>query len=192
MGNPMRRIAEYMEVSALTAPKAKGEDYLETKILVEDELDNLADEMIDYGNTSGKRNFERDASNVRKSDAVLLISLNEPEICLLDCGACGYLKCKDFEIRASKGTVDFDPEAEETKPEFEGPICSWRLLDLGIALGSAAKTASLFNADSRIMYRVGVVAKKMNLIEGEIVVGIPISATGKSIYFDRGESTTST
>jgi uncharacterized ferredoxin-like protein len=35
------------------------------------------------------------------------------------------------------------------------------------------------------MYSVGVVAKKMNLIEGNIVVGIPISVTGKSIYFDR-------
>ncbi|KXB05533.1 hypothetical protein AKJ50_00755, partial [candidate division MSBL1 archaeon SCGC-AAA382A13] len=45
--------------------------------------------------------------------------------------------------------------------------------------------ASIFNADSRIMYRIGVDAKEINLIEGEIVVGIPISATGKNIYFDR-------
>jgi uncharacterized ferredoxin-like protein len=35
------------------------------------------------------------------------------------------------------------------------------------------------------MYRVGVVAKRLNIIEGEIVLGIPISARGKNIYFDR-------
>ena len=58
-------------------------------------------------------------------------------------------------------------------------------MDLGIALGSAAKTASILNADNRIMYRVGVAARKLGLIEGEVVAGIPISATGKSIYFDR-------
>jgi uncharacterized ferredoxin-like protein len=47
------------------------------------------------------------------------------------------------------------------------------------------KTAGILNADNRIMYRAGAVAKKMNLIEGELVVGVPLSATGKSIYFDR-------
>ena len=69
--------------------------------------------------------------------------------------------------------------------EFTGPSCAWRLLDLGIALGSAVKTASLFNADNRVMYRIGVAARKAGLIEGEIAIGVPISATGKSIYFDR-------
>ena len=35
------------------------------------------------------------------------------------------------------------------------------------------------------MYRIGVAARKMGLIEGELVIGVPISATGKNIYFDR-------
>jgi len=35
------------------------------------------------------------------------------------------------------------------------------------------------------MYRVGVAARRMGLIAGEIAVGIPLSATGKNIYFDR-------
>ncbi len=182
----MKRIAEFMEVSARTAPKAGGIDNIETSILTGDELEDLADEMIKYGEETGKDNFDRDAENVRNSEALLLVSLKDPSLCLLDCGACGYFNCEDFEIRSTKGTVDFDPEAdEEQEPEFEGPNCAWRLIDLGIALGSAVKTASMFNADNRIMYRVGVVAKQMDLIEGTVVAGIPISATGKNIYFDR-------
>ncbi len=69
--------------------------------------------------------------------------------------------------------------------EFRGPQCAYRLLDMGIALGSAVKTASILNADNRIMYRAGVVARQMGLIEADFVMGIPLSATGKSIYFDR-------
>lgn len=171
MKDAMKRIAEFMEVSARTAPKAGGIDYVETRILNGEELENLADEMIKYGEISGKENFDRDGENVRESDALLLLSLNKPGSVLMNCGACGYSKCEDLEKKEG--------------PEFDGPLCAWRLLDLGIAVGSAAKTASIFNADSRIMYRVGVVARKMNLIDGEIVIGVPISATGKSIYFDR-------
>jgi uncharacterized ferredoxin-like protein len=56
---------------------------------------------------------------------------------------------------------------------------------MGIALGSAVKTASLLNVDNRIMYRAGAVAREMGLIDADVVMGIPLSATGKSIYFDR-------
>jgi len=128
--------------------------------------------MVKYGMETGKRNFDRDGNNVANSDAVLLISLSHPEKVGLNCGACGYDSCNDMpDFR--KGT------------EFDGPICAWRLLDLGIAIGSAVKTASLLNIDNRIMYRIGVSAKRLKMIEGEIVVGIPLSATGKNIYFDR-------
>ncbi len=185
MSNPLRAIAEFMEISARTAPKTGGIDFLETEVLKEGGISDLADEMIKYGEERGKKNFDRDAENVRNSDAVLLLSLDEPEVCHLDCGACGFSKCENFKVRADKGIIDSESEADETESEFEGPICAWRLLDLGIALGSAVKTASLFNADNRIMYRAGVVARKMNLIDGEIVLAIPIAAEGKNIYFDR-------
>ena len=61
----------------------------------------------------------------------------------------------------------------------------FRLLDLGIALGSAVKTASLLNVDNRIMYRVGALARKMGYTQDDVVMGIPLSAQGKNIYFDR-------
>ena len=70
--------------------------------------------------------------------------------------------------------------------DFVGPNCIFKLLDLGIALGSAVKTASILNIDNRIMYRIGVAAKRLNMLpEASIIMGIPLSAKGKSIYFDR-------
>jgi uncharacterized ferredoxin-like protein len=52
--------------------------------------------------------------------------------------------------------------------------------------GDTVRTlASILNADNRIMCRAGVVARQMGLIEADFVMGIPLSATGKSIYFDR-------
>jgi uncharacterized ferredoxin-like protein len=56
---------------------------------------------------------------------------------------------------------------------------------LGIALGSAVKLASELNVDNRIFYTVGAAAKKLNLLDSDIIIGIPLSVTGKNIYFDR-------
>ncbi|QSQ10333.1 hypothetical protein H0A61_02737 [Koleobacter methoxysyntrophicus] len=171
MKETVKLVAGLMAVSAKTAPKAKGEDFLEIKVLEDKELDVLADAMIEFGKESGKINFDRDGENIRRSQAVFLISLNKPRVAGLNCGACGFPQCSQLEVK--KG------------PEFEGGLCAWRLIDLGIAIGSAVKTASILNVDNRIMYRIGVVAKRLGLISGEIVVGIPLSVTGKNIYFDR-------
>jgi uncharacterized ferredoxin-like protein len=48
------------------------------------------------------------------------------------------------------------------------------------------KTAGLLNVDSRMMYRVGTASLMLGLLpEATVVIGIPVSAMGKSIYFDR-------
>lgn len=165
-------VAELMALAAQTAPKGLGHDCLATRVISGDVLEQLAEEMVRFGQ-SKKVNFERDAANVRRSRAILLVSLKENKPLGLNCGACGNQQCS--ELKSHEG------------PEFPGPLCAWRLIDLGIALGSAARTASLLCADNRIMYRVGVVARKMGLLEGDVVVGIPVSAASKNIYFDRME-----
>jgi uncharacterized ferredoxin-like protein len=43
----------------------------------------------------------------------------------------------------------------------------------------------MHNVDNRIMYRISPVARKMGLIDADVVLGVPLSATGKNIYFDR-------
>ncbi|APC08162.1 ferredoxin domain-containing protein [Neomoorella thermoacetica] len=168
----MELVAELMAIAARTAPKAGGKDFIELKILQGDSLEQLAIAMTRYGQEKGKKNFDRDGENVRRSDAVLLVGLKKAAKAGLDCGACGAARCADL-------------EGPHEGPEFAGPLCAWRLIDLGIALGSAAKTAGILNVDNRVMYRIGVVARKTGLMDAEVIAGIPISATGKNIYFDR-------
>lgn len=166
--------AQLMELAARTAPKTAGKDFVVTRIISSNDLARLADAMVAYGRESGKKDFDRDGENVRQSATVLLIGLQAPKTSGLNCGACGNPKCSQL------------PAAHEG-PEFAGPWCAWRLVDLGIALGSAVKMASLLNVDNRIMYRIGLVARRLGLLEADVLVGIPLSATGKNIYFDRGK-----
>jgi uncharacterized ferredoxin-like protein len=60
-----------------------------------------------------------------------------------------------------------------------------KLIDLGIAIGSAVKIASLLNIDNRIMYSIGLAAMKMGLLDADAIQGIPLSIKGKNIFFDR-------
>jgi uncharacterized ferredoxin-like protein len=171
--NGIDMVAELMAVSAITAPKSKGENYVQTLVLKGKTLKKLADKMIQFGIKKNKKDFDRDGKNIANSGAVLLIGLKDAKPLGLNCGACGYPDCKTLAKQKKKAV------------EFAGPVCSFRLLDMGIALGSAVKTASLHNVDNRIMYRVGAVVRDMNLVDWEFVMGIPLSVTGKSIYFDR-------
>jgi len=170
MSNGLRTIADLMCIAARTAPKSAGKDFVVTRIIEGEDCQKLGEAMIHYGERTGKRNFDRDGNNVKDSPVVVLIGIKDAQPVGLNCGACGAAKC-------------IAPNASEG--EFRGPQCAFRLLDMGIALGSAVKTAGMLNVDNRIMYRAGVVAQEMGLIDADFVMGIPISATGKNIFFDR-------
>lgn len=60
-----------------------------------------------------------------------------------------------------------------------------KLIDLGIAIGSAVKVASELNVDNRVMYSIGMAAMKMGLLKADEIQGIPLSIKGKNIFFDR-------
>ncbi len=171
--------ASMMAVSARTAPKARGVDSVKTAVLTDRDLEKLAKEMEKKAKEKSPELpfFKRDADNVRGSAAVLLIgvSRNPKKVELpLNCGACGYKNCKDLLAAGKKQGED-----------FTGPVCIFQAIDLGIALGSAVKLAGELNIDNRIMYTVGAAAKKLNLLDSDLVIGIPLSVTGKNPYFDR-------
>ncbi len=167
----LQTVTDLMAIAARTSPKAAGQDYVVVKVLEGQDLKRLGDEMCKYGELVKKKNFDRDGRNVAASEAVLLIGLKDAKSVDLNCGACGYDMCNE--------------RIQDEHSEFAGPQCALRVLDMGIALGSAVKMASLLNIDNRIMYRAGVVARKMGLIDADFVMGIPLSVGGKSIYFDR-------
>lgn len=169
----LKRIAGYMEISAETAPKSAGIDSLVSKTLVGENLKKLGEKMLKLGEKRDDEKFVRDGNNLLNSSAVLIVGSKEHKGLDLDCGACGFKTCEDFN------------KSEKIENEFLGPNCAFKLLDLGIALGSAAKTASIHNVDSRIMYRIGVAAKKLNILNASVIMGIPISGKHKNPYFDR-------
>jgi uncharacterized ferredoxin-like protein len=168
----VRMVADLMEIAARTAPKAVGKDFIEIRVLGDDERIAVGEEMMSMSMDPTRPNFDRDGQNVLDSDAMVLVGLLPHKGAGLNCGACGFPTCAEMEGHPFSG-------------DFVGGNCAIRLLDLGIAIGSAVKIASELNVDNRIMYRVGVAARRLGLAKAQIVHGIPLSATGKNIFFDR-------
>lgn len=163
-------IAEMMEIAAITAPKTKGENFVVVRTLRGDDLKRIHDWMVQYAEKQKIPGFSRDGKNVLNSEALVLIGIKDANVADLNCAACGEETC--VVINTVEG-------------EFQGPQCALRMLDMGIALGSAVKTAGMMNVDNRIMYRAGVAARQAGLIDADFVMGIPLSVSGKSIFFDR-------
>lgn len=179
----IKDVARMMCAAARTAPKGRGVDSIKTMIVDGDDLETIARATDDAA--PGKPDIleaamHRDADNLRNSACVVLIGVvgapKKPEK-PLDCGACGFKTCEALlNARAHKASGG----------DFSGPVCSFASMDLGVALGSAAKVAADHGVDNRIMYTIGVGATKLGWLEADIVLGIPLNASGKSIYFDRG------
>lgn len=179
----MRMVATLMAAAARTAPKARGVDEIGTMIIDGEDLEILAGAMEEAapGRPDIIANaFRRDAGNVRDSHCAVLIGIRgvpkKPEN-PFDCGACGFRTCENLLIARDKGSGDQD---------FRGPVCAIASIDLGVALGSAVKVAAENNVDNRMMYTMGVAAAKLGWLDADIIMGIPLSVTGKSPYFDRG------
>jgi uncharacterized ferredoxin-like protein len=169
--------AKLMLVAARTAPKTGGKDDIVTAIVHGHEKDLVAEKMEQIGEERGLEGFKRDAKNVRDSEAVVLVAVKGNKSVGLNCGGCGFENCEEFNKQEKKLGKD-----------FIGAQCIYKSLDLGIALGSAAKVASILNIDNRIMYRIGSAAMKLKLLpEASVIMGIPLSALGKNIYFDRSK-----
>ncbi len=149
-------VVKLMAIAAKTAPKARGVDNITIAVLItRDELERLASKMEELADEYGQF-LKRDAKNVRESDAVVLIGAK-----VIDIGL-------------------------KSPPEYKVDINTVAaLLNLGIALGSAVKIASILNVDNRIMYSIGIAAQKLKILNADYIIGIPVSVRGKNIYFDR-------
>lgn len=165
--NAVKTVAELMCAAAITAPCGKGVDLIATKILLGNELREIADFMENDGKILKKQSFIRDANNIRSSIAMVIIGSRIHPLGLAPCGFCGYTDCKELVLQ--KG------------------ICTFNSIDLGIALGSAVKVASLHNIDNRVMYTAVWAMKKHNLLNNDFALAFSIllSISSKNIYFDR-------
>lgn len=163
-----------MLTAARTAPKAKGCDILECCLVTGDDIKRLSDTMLRLHEETGRSVFLRDGNNILKADAILIVA-NRLQPMGLNCGHCGFPTCGE-------------------KPS-QVP-CAFNLVDVGIAIGSAVATAADCRVDSRVMYSIGMAAKRLNLLTRLspdsstassciAYFGIPLSSSSKSPFFDR-------
>lgn len=154
--------------AARTAPKTKGVDQIRACVLTDEDKNRLADRMDELSGPLDYAFFARDAGNLRAADAVVLIGVEENR-CGLDKG-CAYCHFDGCAACAEKGG-----------------LCAFNAIDVGIAVGSAVSMAADLRVDSRVMFSIGRAAMTLNLpVQGAtVVLGIPLSVTGKSPFFDR-------
>lgn len=184
----LRNVAKLCAVAAMTAPKSGGQLFLKGSkpfietVIVEDRdtLHRLAEWLRARGAAQKDAIWFRDADTAEKLDLVLFIGLAKWYPPLYDCGACGYATCAEFLRAAPKSRPD---DADDW--EFAGPICQLRCIDLGIAVGSAAKVASMNNVDARCQTRIAAAARHLGVIQADVAVALSMSVTHKNIFFDK-------
>lgn len=162
-------LVKQMAIAARTAPKARGVDLLEIKIIHEiNEIQTIADEMKKIGEDSNQAFFLRDSENIKKSIALLLVGTSISPLGLINCNYCGMQNC-------------------ENKNKYPSVPCAFNTNDLGIAIGSAVSVAADSRLDTRVMFSLGRAVKNLSLFPEKVtvVLGIALSASGKNIFFDR-------
>lgn len=185
-GELIRSVARLCAAAAVTAPKAGGQLFLRGKplfietVFVDDRetLLRLAGWMRQRGYERRQPIWMRDAALAERLDGVIFIGLKDWYPPIYDCGACGFATCAEFTEATRQRRADSEVF------EFKGPQCNLRDIDLGIAVGSAAKAASLYNVDTRCQTRIAVAARKLGLIQSEVAVALSMTVTHKNPGFD--------
>ena len=173
----VKSVAGLMAIAARTAPKAVGLDSIHIEVLTGKEQEKLANQMIKIGKEIKMDFFWINGEQVKVSDATLLIGIEGQKVLGINCGGCGHASCAEMAKTAKAG--------KNKTALYPGPNCVMKITDLGIAVGSAVKTASIHNVDNRVMFSAGVIALKMGLLKGcSVAFGIPLKASGKNIFWD--------
>ncbi|MDD5292103.1 MAG: DUF2148 domain-containing protein [Candidatus Omnitrophica bacterium] len=191
-------VIDLISISVRTAPKSAGVDDIIFLAASNVQKNRIAAEMIKIGREKSKgqsnkvvrqamiTSWSSDAVTVKKSDGLVLIGVKGKKPLGLNCGGCGFKSCAEFKACVLK----------DKKSSVIGPFCIFKIWDLGIAIDSAAKTASMLNVDNRIMYKIGMAVLRLRMF-GKTrkavsacdsispVLGLPLSVSGKNIYFDR-------
>lgn len=166
--NSVKDVANKMMLAARTAPKARGRDNIVIALAEKDEIVKISATMYELAKTNESLTFlVRDAANISKAEVLFLIGTKIIPL-ELNCGLCGFPTCQE-------------------KSKYPKQPCAFNTGDLGIALGSAISVAMDHRIDNRVMFSVGMAVRKLGLLgkDVEICYGVPLSAAGKNIFFDR-------
>lgn len=158
-----------MMTAARTAPKGRGTDNIVIAMTEPEDIEKIAKRMVEIDKEMDFPAFSRDAKNLLKADACIILGTKIQSIGLKKCGMCGFKNCAE-------------------KDKYPNHPCTFNTTDLGIAVGSAVSVAMDNRVDNRIFYTAGQAILDLNLLGDEVKIAyaIPLSATSKNIFFDRG------
>lgn len=161
-------VAQKMVIAATTAPKARGLNQLSFQIMTAGHIGELSQRMIEISKEFDLPFFERDSKSILNSPVVLLIGCRISPIGLKNCSYCGFESCAE-------------------KSKHPTTPCAHNSVDIGIALGVAAKIAQENGIDNRIMFSAGKAALDLGYFQPEIhtAYAMPLSVSSKNIFFDR-------
>lgn len=164
----LRQVAGEMIVAARTAPKARGKNVLDFMVIEGEDIERIARKMEALGELTGVYFFSRDANDIRNSSVVVLFGARIMSLQLPYCGWCGFKNCDE-------------------KNRHSAVPCAFNTIDLGIAIGSAVSVAMEHRVDNRVMYTIGQAVRDLGYFKPEVqtILGVPLSATSKNIYFNR-------
>jgi len=161
------QVAALMAAAARTSPKTRGIDNI-CVLAIDDEPTKrkLIAKMREVGQQEKRPSFVRDAGNIETSPAIVVIGV-ESNPAKLNCGFCGKATCDELSAA--------------------GGVCAFNSIDLGIAVCSAAAVAARHHVDNRVMYSIGRAVLDLCLFGANVkqALGLPLSITGKSPFFDR-------
>ena len=162
----IEQVANLMAAAARTAPKTRGIDNIQTLILTDNDIKKLILKMHEIAKRDNRPSCERDAKTLENVKVCVVIA-TKIEPAGLNCGFCGFKTCDELKSK--------------------GGACAYNSMDLGIALSSTAEIANKFHIDNRLMFSIGKAALELGLFDKEArqAIGIPLSASGKNIFFDR-------
>ena len=161
------QVASLMAAAARTAPKTRGIDNIKV-VAIDDPTARatLVNKMRELAKVENRPWFARDAEGVATAPAIVAIGVVSNSAGL-NCGSCGHVTCEALE-------------------QADG-VCAFNSIDLGIAASSAAAVAADCRVDTRLMFSVGRACLALNWLGDQVhqALGIPLSITGKSPFFDR-------
>ena len=166
--NAVLQVAAQMAAAARTAPKTRGRDNIRVFAVDDPETQAaITKKMVDVGKRDNRPSMVRDSKTIAAAPVWVVIGVASNPAELEGYGYCGKETCDDL-VRS-------------------GGVCAFNSIDLGIAACSAASVASQSRVDSRIMFSLGKACLELKLFSADVkqAVGIPLSVTGKSPFFDR-------
>ncbi len=154
-------VAKLMAISAMTAQREKNVTDLNVTLLDEAEKEILVEEMFQIAEQKVDETFSQMGEMILDSEGVLLLGLDDDSPLGLNCQACGFSDCLEMS-KVVKEDI------------FQGPNCIFRAIDLGMAVGSALRTARIHNVKVEVMIKGGLAAKRVGLSTSRVVLALPV------------------